>query len=189
MKKIIFIALIVLFFNIPVFAQEHEKEAGAVKFVLNFTNFGLGTNLPYKTENYVVEGSFELLNFGIEHNGSHFGVTFSPFRAVGWIQGGLNCSFINLYLYWNALGFLDTKFFISPAASFNYLFMGEEFYFDRYVFSAGLQSGLTAKTDKIKYNIFAVETGFRLIEGEARFFAGVKFDFIMQTLRKQGFFD
>ncbi|MDR0302035.1 MAG: hypothetical protein LBI04_06970 [Treponema sp.] len=189
MKKIIFISLIILLLSMPVFAQETTKDEGAIKFILNFTNFGLGTNLPYITENYVVEGSFELLNFGIEHNGSHLGLSFSPFQAVGWIQGGLNCSFVNAYLYWNALGFLDTRFFISPIVSFHYLFMGEEFYFNKYIFSAGLESGISAVTDKIKYNIFAIETGFRLIEGEARFFAGVKFDFIMQLLRKQGFFD
>jgi hypothetical protein len=197
MKKIIFSALIILFFSMPIFAQEQgeeekrtekkETEKPPVKYILNFTNFGIGTNLPKNTGYYMVEGSLELMNFGVEFTGLHLELTLSPFRAVGWYEGGLSCSFINTYLRWNALDL--GKFFVSPAASFHYLFMGENFYFDRYVFSAGLHSGLSAETGKIKYNVFTLETGFRLIEGEARFFAGIKFDFIMKALSSAGFFD
>jgi len=168
-------------------AQGQGKKEDSVKFILNFTNFGLGANLPNTEIPEVFEGSLELVNFGVEHMGSHIRIAFSPFRAVAAKRYDyLSCSFVNVFVSWNLLDL--GKFFFAPAASFHYLFMDSDFHFDRYIIFAGLHSGISAQTEKIIYNFFTVETGFRYFEGKAKFYAGIKFDFIMETLASKGYF-
>jgi len=191
-----------------------EEESG-VDFVMNFTNFGIGLFMPF--DGPIVDFSFELLRLGLEGKKANFGFTFSPFNfsgivgrkgigekggtAVIPIGGYVSFSFINLTLYWNMLSFLDfsDKFFVGPYASFNYLFLnpspetGEEaFNFKKYMVGAGLQGGIRGVSEKVKYNIFTVETGFRLVEqqgeNKAKFYAGIKFDFIMNSLNSKGMF-
>lgn len=190
-----------LFAALPALAQEREN--GTVEFQLNFTNFGVGTYLPFQGR-HMVEASIELLKIGMEHRGTGIGVEFSPFKFFAWfgreeseqdnsggdITGDTSFCFINTVVHWNVLSFfgIDSSFYIAPFAAFNYLFMDQEILMDRYVFAAGLHSGIRGGDKRVKYNIFSVETGFRLVEGDAKFFAGLKFDIIMHTLRKQGLF-
>jgi hypothetical protein len=212
MKRVVFFILLVIFVTFtPLFAQESDAREYPVTFLLNFTNFGVGINLPFKEHS--VEVTAELLKFGIEHKVTHFGVELSPFKFFGWAGSGSGnnnntpnddpynepksntgfntegvFSFFNLSVFWNPLGSLNTGFYFAPFASFHYLFLGNEFYLDRYVLTAGLQSGIRGG-ERVKYNMFSIETGFRLINTAPHFYAGIKFDFLMHMLNQRGMFN
>jgi len=198
-KKCLFILfLAVIIAGVPVLAQEHDGRA--VDFHLNFMNFGVGAYMPFEGK-HVIEFSADLLTFGIEHRGTSLGITFCPFNFFGWIGkgdeiGGTSItnpfsgifSLVNLNIYWNILGFfdVDNRFYIGPFVGLNSVFMWQQFYMDRYILSAGMQGGIRGIGEKINYNIFSIETGFRLIEGDAKFFVGIKFDIFMNMVKKKG---
>jgi len=189
-----------------------KDEGRSIDFVMNFTNFGIGMFVPF--DGPIVDFNFELLRLGFEGKKANFGVTFSPFNLSGVIGrrpsgnstekdviidiGGYGYfSFINLTLYWNMLSLLDfsEKIFVGPYASVNYIFLNlsrdkndKAFDFEKYMVGAGLQGGVRGVSEKLKYNIFIVETGFRLVDNNAKFYAGIKFDFIMNTLSRNGAF-
>jgi hypothetical protein len=221
MKKFFIITTLILVLGMPLAAQEEGGgSAGAsdvpFTFLLNFTNFGAGINLPKGP--HLVEINGELLKIGLEHKATHFGLEFSPFKFSGWLgsketqytteyfdygtgtygektntstnlTGSYSFSFINLTAFWNALGPHHDRFFIAPYASFNYLLMGESFYFDKFMLGAGLQSGIRGGDEKVKYNMFTIDVGFRLIDNQPLFCAGIKFDFIMHQVYKSGIFN
>jgi len=190
--------------------QESAKEKErSFDFMLNFTNFGTGLYMPFNGP--ILEVSFELLRVGIEGKGAHFGITFSPLNFYGMvgrgengkgISGSMSFSFVNLAVHWNMLSFLDfsDNFFIGPYGSFSYLFLNpnprdneKSFYADKFIVGAGLQGGIRGNSEKIKYNIFTIETGFRLlndnyVKNEPKFYAGIKFDFVMNSLKNGGVF-
>ena len=210
MKKFFLFFLIILL-SVSAFAQEQEQaqenqqqeqpeqENTPLKILLNFTNFGIGTHLPYfyNDENFyntydpeirpgAFEMSIELLRFGIEHVDTNFAAEFSPFKLFGWAPGGASFSIINFNFYWDLLGFMledPVSYYLAPAASINYLFIGNEVELKRYIITLGIQSGIRGKASNIYYNVFSVETGFRVVDGEGRFYAGIKFDFIMHSLK------
>ena len=213
MRKFFVITLLMLM-SLSVFAQDYEA-GSPFMFLLNFTNFGVGTHLPLFEERPInnddsydntsterqlgfgaFEGNIELLKFGFEHRASNFGVELSPFKLFFWLPGAdklgeAGLSFVNVTLYWNLLGFLvgvPTNFYLAPTASLNYLFLGNEFQPEKYVLTFGLQSGIRMGGSNINYNVFSVETGYRRVEGRNKFFAGIKFDVIMHALRKNGLF-
>jgi hypothetical protein len=199
-KVLLVLILAVIIAGAPVMAQE-----GPINFHLNFMNLGGGIYLPLKGT-HMAELSFELLNFGIEFTGTGFGVSFSPFNFLAWggetgksiiDEEGVNnplafdagFSFVNLYAYWNLLGFLniDKQFYVGPFAGLNCVFMGlQEFQPGKYVFSAGLQGGYRGVGEKIHYNIFSIDIGFRSVEGDSKFFVGVKVELLMPYLKKKG---
>jgi hypothetical protein len=196
-KVLLVLILAVIIVGTPVMAQE-----GPINFHLNFLNFGGGMFLPLKGV-HMAEISLELLNFGVEFTGTGLGVSFSPFTFFGWIvdpdknpidKSGLNpfdagFSFVNVYAYWNLLGFLniDKQFYVGPFAGLNCVFMGfQEFQPGRYIFSAGLQGGYRGVGEKIHYNIFSIDIGFRNIEGDSKFYVGGKIELLMPSLKKKG---
>jgi len=183
-----------------------QREGRNIDLVLNFTNFGFGVYMPF--DGPMADFNFELLRIGIEGKGTNLGITFSPFNFSAIVGGGgdneipiagsINFSFINLNMYWNMMGFLafSDRFFIGPYGCINYLFLNplaegnqKAFYFDKFMVGAGLQGGVRGVSERVKYNIFTVDTGFRLVENKAKFYAGIKFDFIMNGLRNKGAFD
>ncbi|MCL2181034.1 MAG: hypothetical protein FWB83_07890, partial [Treponema sp.] len=188
--------------TLPVFAQESDENEANFSFIMNFTNSGVGMYMPFEGL-YIFEFNFELIKFGIEHNASGFGVELSPFKFFNWSGENIDpdydniisysetyFSFLNITAYWNVVNFfrLNSNFFLAPYVTVNYLFMdGNNFYLDRYILGAGLQSGIRGGTD-VKYNIFSVETGFRFIENNAKFYVGLKFDVIMLLLNSWGLF-
>jgi len=194
MKKALLLGLMLLV-TFSVFAQEAEKEP-AIDFHLNFTNIGLGMFLPFDGI-YIVEMSFELLQFGIDLRGSGINIYLSPFTYYGWFGEGVRSdtddsapdlssthsfSFLNFGVSWSFLGLLgitDSSFLIAPFVHFSYLFMEQELNTDRYVFAAGVKGGIRGGSGRVRYNIFTVETGLRLIEGTSKFFIGVKYDPMM----------
>jgi hypothetical protein len=196
MKKVFFIAVVLLITSMSVFAQEAAtapepeprpaaaaaKDSSPIEFHLNFAYFGFGIHMPF-----MLEGSIELLKFGIEHKTTGLGVAYRPFYFYGRLGGdqyrdsatGMaiagGVSVINITAYWNVVPLIaeNEKFVLAPFVDFNYLFMGREIDPSRYQFSAGLQGGIL-RGDKIKSNTFAVEAGFRVIDGFAYAFAIVK---------------
>ena len=194
MRKIIF-AVVLLFMAFSVFAQYDDvsvpvppgdNEEQGLDFHLNFAILGLGLFLPISGE-YIVEMSCELLQFGIDIRGTGLKIAVSPFNYYGWFGeqniedsiGIHSFSFINLNLSWSFLSLLDVadnNFFMAPFISASYLFMEQELNTERYVLSAGVQGGIRGGSGKVKYNIFTVEAGYRLVEGTSKFFIGVKYD-------------
>ncbi|MDR1868738.1 MAG: hypothetical protein LBQ82_02000 [Treponema sp.] len=184
--------------------QEQKNSEKSYELQLNFTNFGVGIYMPFSGLQ-MVEFNFELLNLGIESRATKLGVQFSPFNLYGWVGegggstgeinigiGGELCfSFLNASVYWNMLSFLDfsESFYVAPYGSISYLFLSlDKFDISKYIVGAGLRGGIRGKSEKVRYNIFTVDTGFRYIEGVPKFYAGIKFDFIMNALKKQGMF-
>jgi hypothetical protein len=114
-----------------------------------------------------------------------YGYDTDPSTKLGEVipaDGGI--SIINLTVYWNLISLIseNEKFFMAPFIGFNYLFMGQTMDPSKYFFTAGFQGGIRGGSEKVKYNIFSVETGFRAINGDPKFFATIKFDFIMSLL-------
>jgi len=202
MKKLFISIILFAAVSTVVFAQNRNTSESPFNFQLNFTNFGIGTHLPYPS-NYNIELSIELLNIGVEHKETSIGLGFSPFKLFVWggveVDNGYSTdnpgddkteviiSLVNLYASWNILSFLDTDFHFSPFVSVNYLFLGDKFYFEKYILGAGFQGGVRGG-DNVKFNIFIVEAGFRLVNNQPMFYAGIKFDFIMYLLRQGGVF-
>jgi len=194
---ILFLAAIIA--GVPVFAQEYEGRA--VDFHLNFVSIGAGAYMPFEGP-HMVEFSADLLTLGIEHKATSLGVMFSPFNFFFWIGNtgekvgdssvpkpiSAIFSLVNLNVYWNIMGFfdVDNRFYIGPFAGINSIFMGEKFYTDRYILSAGMQGGIRGNGEKVNYNVFSIETGFRLIDGDPKFFAGIKLDIFMSMMKKKG---
>jgi hypothetical protein len=188
------VLMVMLTFGVTMNVSAQDNASEPVKFVLNFTNFGIGTNLPYSNPTFGFEIDIELLNFGVEHKDSFLQATFSPFRIFIWPldissrygdPGVVYFSFVNISASWNALGLLTgtEKLFVSPAFSYHWAMNSEFLPPSKHIFFIGLQGGITGETDKVKYNVFSLETGVRIIyDGLAwgtHFFAGIKFDLLM----------
>ena len=181
MKKVFFLVMVTVLtgISIPVQAQD-----GAAEFHLTFFNVGLGMHMPF-----AAEGSLDLMKIGIEHKATGLGAGFSPVHLFGWIGGGEprrpngdiwydtddeegtpisvnfdgGLSVLNLTLFWNVISVFapGENFYVAPFAELNYMIIRDEFYPD-YMLSAGLSAG-TRRGDRIKYNSFSIETGFRTI--------------------------
>ena len=189
-KGALVFVLAVIIAGVPVFAQER-----GIDFHLNFTNLGFGVYLPSQGV-HIFETSLDLLTFGIEDRKTGVGVLFDPFSLYWWLgkSGGnipvaseLAFSFINPCVYWNITGALGVEgFFFGPSIGLNWLFMTidtSEMNTNKYILSIGLQGGIRGGNQGIHYNVFSVETGFRLIDGDPKFFVGLKFDYLMKKLR------
>ena len=177
MRKLFFILAVVI--NLPAHAQEN----GQIRFHFNFANIGIGTNVPLHTSGTNGELFFTLTNFGFEHKRTNLGMEFSPYKAIGWFGSNepsttndMIFSLLNLKLFWNAVSSYDGSFYLGLFSTINYIYVDERFYWNKYIFTAGLHSGLRASSNWIGYNIFSVETGFRVIEEKARFYAGFIID-------------
>ncbi|MCL2196822.1 MAG: hypothetical protein FWB77_04335 [Treponema sp.] len=176
MKKFLFLFVIIAL-TVPVYSQDF-------RFILNAGSVGLGGNFPLKGD-YDLEGSFSLINFGIEERNTNIGVEINPFKTFLWDNGYeseyLPLSLLNLHFYWNVLSydFSISNIYFGPFASINYFFIEEEILWDRYIFSAGLQMGFRYSIGKFNYNIFSCELGYRLIDGSSRYYISAKVDLIV----------
>jgi hypothetical protein len=160
----------------PVYTQEN------IAFNFNSGYVGFGENFP-KDGNYNSGINLTLLNFGIEHIPTNIGFEFSPYKDYIWTGSGeigngnnLNHSFLNLNLYWNAFTILEGFFYFGAFAYVNYLFVGENVYWDKYVFTAGGRIGLRISFSRLNYNILSAEMGYRNIDGTSKYFIGIKVD-------------
>jgi len=209
MRKIlslfVLIALIAVF---PVFSQEYE-DGGQMQLQLNFMNVSFGAYLPTPGK-HMFDFGVEIMKIGMEHRYTGFGIDFTPIRLFT-VSGigpstyydytyddyyymdstDAGFSFVNVSVYFNLIKSLgiSSDFFIAPFATLNFLFMdGQEFSFDRYIFTAGLRSGIRGGSRDVKYDIFTIEAGFRYIDGEGKFYFGIKYDAMMHQLGSQGLF-
>jgi len=188
MKKRLFFLPVVMAMAMTVYAQEDtiQEDKPVEKGVavnLNIGNYGIGSNLP-GDDIYSLEGIITLLNVGVEHRKTNIGIEFSPFKYFFWREGDDKkdaFSVLNFNLHWNILNlnFGDGVVFFGPFTSINYLFFeNKNFYTDRYILTAGAQLGFRIKMGGINYNLLSVEAGYRFIDGQHRYFVGVKGDII-----------
>jgi len=179
MTRKIFV-IMVLFVSLPAHSQENNN----IRFFFNLANLGIGTNLP-SNDDYSLEGIITLINFGIEDKRTNIGIEFTPYQTFGWIDNTVNFSILNLTFYWNALNFMaknvlpdDDSFCMGLFSSINYFFIGNNFYWKRYIFTTGIHAGLRLRGNYFGYNIISVQTGFRIIDGKSKYYAGVKIDIL-----------
>jgi len=159
-------------------------------FSFNFSlgSVGLGGVFPVGSGANSLETGVTLLSFGVEHNRTGLGLSFSPLNVLHWShwddsdEGHL--SLANLHLYWNVL---SRELFLGPFVSASYLFVGQDrAYWNRYVLTAGLQGGIRMETERWNLPLLLVETGFRLIDGRGNFFVGTKIDLLPILLFRLG---
>jgi len=192
MKRLIFIFIVIFAVTVPVFAQENHNSPGGVDVDFSVGNMGFGVNFPLRNE-YDVELSLSVIQLGVEDSRSGLGFRFSPFTFFGWSKESINeeeielegeICILNFTLYWNVvrLNVLGSDFYLGPFATINYMFVDEEFYWDKFVFTAGIQMGFRANFGQFKYNIFTLEVGYRNINGSHRYYVGGKIDLITMAL-------
>jgi len=170
---------------IPGFAQIGENV-----FNFNIGNLGFGANLPARN-NYNGEFILSLISVGIDNTVTNLGAEFSPFYAFGWSTNEYqdsenmfeadNISLFNLKIYWNLLNHYfngGSNFYIGPYASINYIFVDENFHWDKYIFSAGAHIGFRLNIGRVNYNVFSAEVGYRNINGMHRYYIGGKIDLV-----------
>ena len=170
---------IILIMTVPVYAQEN--------IAINFNSgyLGYGGNFPLN-DNYDSEAVFTLFNIGMEHTSTNIGFEFSPYRYSNWTNlsesandsTDMNHSFFNLNLYWNVVTLLDGFIYFGPFTSINYLFVGENVYWDKFIFTVGGQIGLRLSSGILNYNIVSAEMGYRNISGKSQYFVGAKVDIL-----------
>jgi len=146
---------------------------------LNSGYLGVGWNFPKEYE-YNFGLSISLLNIGMEHKPTNIGFEFSPFYS--WTAADATdldneeYSFFNLNLYWNVFTLLEEAVFFGTFVSVNYLFVREDVFWDKYIFTAGGHIGFRINLDKIYYNLISTEIGYRNINGIGKYFVGIKID-------------
>jgi hypothetical protein len=180
-KRLFFFMLFLLILAaMPVYTQEN------IILNMNFGNVSVAGNIP-NNDGYSLELSLTLMNIGIEHRQTKIGLEFSPFKTYFWprIYEAENIySFINMTLYWNTFNsnLSDGNFYFGPFASINSMFFSKDLDWDWYIFTAGAQLGFRIDFGNFNYNIFSVETGYRLIDGTGKYFIGGKIDIVALIL-------
>ncbi|MCL2441344.1 MAG: hypothetical protein FWD14_06355 [Treponema sp.] len=112
-------------------------------------------------------------------------MSFSPIQ-MAWYNGHLNteqyygaASLFNLHLYYNpVIPSDDINFFIGPFTTINYIYLEDRFYWDRFTFTIGLQTGIRLRTQSFDYSIVSLETGYRNVNGQSKYYFGLKLDLI-----------
>jgi len=179
MKKILLPVAILVFSAIPVFAQY------GAEITFNIGNVGIGGNFPLGSV-YDIETHFSLVSFGMEDRRTNLGFSFSPFVYTRWTtsddsKGTVDAAFegtslLNLNLYWNVLS--GENFYFGPFTSINYFFIDKEIFWDRYIFTAGIQIGMRLELNNFKYNLFICEAGYRNINGTNKYYISGKVDLL-----------
>ena len=169
--------------SFPAFSQSYSLYDLSLNF--NTGDVGYGGNFP-SNKGYDIESYTSIINIGIEERYSRLGLIFSPVKFFGWAVNDQDkpfefeaVSFLNLNLYWNIIEFdfaESTNLYLGPFTSINYAFIDDAFLWDRYIFTAGAHMGLRAKFNKLNYNIFTFEMGYRSINGENKYHVGGKLD-------------
>ena len=171
MKSILFILLLVIIVTMPVYAQEDD-----IAVIFNIGFLGIGRNFPMD-DDYNSEVTISLLNIGIKYKPINIGLELSPFKHfISLDSGGQVQSFFNLNLYWDTISAFDGAFYLGTFASINYFFVWENIYWDRYIFTIGVRTGLRSYIGGIYYDIFSAEMGYRNINGTSKFFIGARID-------------
>ena len=181
-----FFLFILIFVTFSAHAQDN------IVFNLNIINLGGGVNIPV-IKDYSMEGHISVLGVGVEDKKRNMGIEFSPCmfytalpKEVGF-NNKASSSFFNLNLYGNFINknLSDNMiFYLGPFSSVNYMFFDDTFHWDKCIFTAGMQLGIRQKFNKINFNIWSLETGYRNINGNSKFYAGFKIDiFAISVIR------
>ena len=170
--------LILIFATYSAYTQDN------IVFNMNLLNLGGGVNIPV-VKKYPMEGHISLLSVGIEDRKRNIGIGFNPCMVYTVLPEELgfnnkaNSSFFNLNMYGNFINknLSDNLiFYLGPFSSVNYMFYDHAFHWDKCIFTAGMQLGIRQRFNKINFNIWSLETGYRNINGNSKFYAGIKID-------------
>lgn len=190
MKNVIFFLIVIAVIAIPAFSQSDLPNPSGAVINFNVGNLGIGGSFPLQdSRNF--EGFISLLGIGIEDRDTNIGVAFCPFMFSIWEEddhgdfvefGAINL--LNLDLYWNVISYYHDggHFYMGPFASVNYLFVGDKFYWNKYVFTIGIHTGLRRNFGDLNYNAFSFEVGYRNINGKGRYYVGGKIDVVTLLL-------
>jgi len=191
MKNIIFFLLVIAVLASPVYSQSDLPNPSGAVINFNIGNLGFGGSFPFESyRNF--EGFLSLLGIGIEDRDTGFGIEFCPFMFTVWgddnglgdLEEVASLNLLNLSLYWNVISYFydGGHFYMGPFASVNYMFVGDEFYWDKYVFTIGIHTGLRRNFRDVNYNAFSFEVGYRNVNGHGRYYVGGKIDIITLLL-------
>ena len=174
------------FLFILIFVTYSAQAQDNIVFNLNILTLGGGVNVPI-IKDYPMEGHISVLGVGIEDRNKSIGVGFSPFllytvlpEEVGF-NNKTSSSFLNLNVYKNFINknLSDSKiFYLGPFGSVNYMFFDDALYWNKCIFTAGIELGIRERCNKFNYNIWSLETGYRNINGNSKFYAGFKIDIV-----------
>ncbi|MCL2444038.1 MAG: hypothetical protein FWD13_11330 [Treponema sp.] len=187
MKNVILVLIVITIIAIPAYSQSDLPNPSGAAINFNIGNIGCGGSFPLQdSRNF--EGFLSLLSIGIEDRDTNIGIEFSPFMLSiwgagdenGYIDGFSSMNLINLSLFWNFISYYFDRghFYMGPFASVNYMFVGDGFYWDQYIFTIGLHTGFRRNFGDFNYNAFSFEVGYRNINGEGRYYVGGKMDII-----------
>ena len=167
-----------------IFATYSAYTQDNIVFNIGLLDFGGGVNIPV-VKKYPTEGHFSLISVGIEDRKRNIGLGFNPCmiytplpEELGF-NNKVNGNFFNLNVYKNFINkdLSDNLiFYLGPYSSVNYMFYYDAFQWDKFIFSAGMQLGIRQKFNKINFNIWSLETGYHNINGNSKFYAGIRID-------------
>ena len=169
-----------MFFLTFVMYPAHAQD----NIVFNLSVGNVGSMGNFSSENYP-NATFSLFNIGIEDKKTNLGAEFNPFTIFYWSDKNDKTnakSFFNLQPYWNVINnnFYDKIiFYLGPFISVNYLSTDNKIMINHFIYSSGLQMGFRVNSKRFNYNIFSIESGYRTINGNSRFYAGAKIDLII----------
>jgi len=187
MKKI----FISIFFIISI------TKAGAENlfdFSWNFGNIGTGINFSGDDDDNI-ELCVSLLNFIFEQKDINIGFEFNPVKYWHFFKfqdevetkiNGERFSFINVNTYWDLIR--NKNILLGPFVSMNYLFINtlNGINMSEFVFSGGLRFSVKLehiiKLNNYNRQILSIETGYRNLFGNHKFYFSVNVDLILTML-------
>ena len=175
------LAVVITIMPVSVFSQDDR-----IVFNWNFADFAYGRNFPLDNV-HNKETSLPFLNIGIEDRGTNLGIRFNPITNFNWkvekeddvVFESAAISLANFHFYWSILNpiFADViNFYLGPFTSINYLFIEEELMLNKFIFTAGIHTGIRLNFKRVNYNIFSFELGYRNIDGSSKYYIGGRID-------------
>ena len=160
----------------------------------NFGNIELGMNFS-GDDNDNIELCASLLNFVFEQKDTRIGFEFTPVKYWDFYEfqdevetknNGERLSFINVNTYWDLIE--NKNILFGPFASMNYFFINtlNGINMNEFVFSGGLQFSLKLehiiKLNNYNNQMLSIETGYRNIFGNHKFYFSVNIDLILTMM-------
>jgi len=175
------LAIVIAVMPVSAFSQDE-----GIVFNWNFADFSFGRNFPLDNK-HNKETSLQFLKFGIEDRGTNLGIGFNPVTNYNWkvekedgsVFESAAISLANFTFYWNIINpiFVDAvNFYLGPFTSINYLFVEENFLFNKFIFTAGINTGIRLSFNRINYNILSIDIGYRNIDGNSKYYIGGRID-------------
>jgi len=182
MKKIAVIIALILFL-VPNVIKADEN----VTVKWNLGNFKFGMNrYQGQPEDADIswEGSFDLLNIGVEFTKPNIGIEINPARwrfGQTWFYSETEgWNFFNLNVFWNVVNY--KMFYFGPFNRINYMYLTDKgLDWSKISNTLGVRLGLVSYDPSFHYNLryFGVECGYKINEGRNAFYLGMDMDVLV----------